>query len=90
MQCLGIMREKDVQDACRSMSPTLDRGFDDPIGTGSLFQGCQQAWALGTSLESTTNMLEGPLQVHAAARRSCGDCSIRITPQVAVIESDNP
>jgi hypothetical protein len=42
-------------------------GFDNLIGTGSLFQGCQQAWALGISLESSSDMLKEPRQVHAAA-----------------------
>jgi hypothetical protein len=65
-------------------------GCDNPIGTGSLFQGCQQAWALGISLESSSDMLEEPLQFHAAARRSNGECSMATTIQDAVIESDNP
>ena len=65
-------------------------GCDNPIGTGSLFQGYQQAWALGISLESSSDMLEEPLQVHAAAGRLCGDCSMRTTIPDAVIGSDNP
>jgi hypothetical protein len=39
-------------------------------------QGCQQAWALGISLESSSDMLEKALRIHAAAERSYSDCSI--------------
>ena len=35
-------------------------------------------------------MLKEPLQVHAAAGRLCGDCSMATTIQDAVIEWDSP
>ena len=60
----AVFRGFDAQDARTEPRPivALDymtlAGFDDPIGTGSLSQGCQQTRSLRSSLESSSDMLE--------------------------------